>query len=332
MALTLAAAQNHVARWTDRLRGSPRQASWPRYLFHTAHVTTAVDILRSRAIVCRSRLGRVEHDVANQGALHAKVEPHDYARLYFRPRNGFHLRTEGIKCREDPYRLRDQISVPIVFALDAVSVLTSADVGFSAGNLQKKKWRVEHDESFFSTIPFDRVYDDAPAGGRESVDLKDRRMAEVVLPGELSLAPHLRWILCRTDLDRRTLLHRLGADAPAFRRQILVEPVFRSIFVHLGLYLRRADWNEGTLRLDLHPPWPEPGDGTYEVVLINRALGTEGSARAGDADTYTLEVPRALRSVRITEIRPSAGNCWEIHLEKALAFHAPLPADTSVLA
>jgi hypothetical protein len=150
-------------------------------------------------------------------------------------------------------------------------------------------------------------------------------MAEVVVPGHLPLVPHLRHVVCRTRLDCRTLVHLLGAAAPHFRGQIIPEPVFRSVFLHLGLYLRRAEWSDGALRLDLHPPWPPPREGSHRVQLVDRTPGEE-------ADTYTLEVPRALSSVRITAIHPALENCWEIHLEDALAFHAPLPSESWVLA
>jgi hypothetical protein len=233
--------------------------------------------------------------VANQGA-HNNPTAHDFARLYFRPRNAFHLRTEGIKCREDNYRLPSHMSVPVMLVFDAASVLLCDGTGFSAGILSRRR-SIGYSEAFFARIPFERVYQDAAAAPSEGEALRDRRMAEVVVPGHLPLAPHLRFIVCR----------------------------FRSVFLHLGLYLRRAEWSDGALRLDFHPPWPHPGEGSYKVTLFNRTPGE-------DSDSYTLEVPRALSGVRITSIRPSPENCWEIHLEDALAFHAPLPADTWVLA
>lgn len=131
MALSPERATRHVTEWSERLRSSPRGSLWPAYLFHAAHATTAVAMLRSERLSSRSRIGTVAHDVANQGALHNNPRAHDYARLYFRPRNVFHLKTEGVKCIGDPNRDRHHMSVPVLLAFDALSVLTLQGAGFS---------------------------------------------------------------------------------------------------------------------------------------------------------------------------------------------------------
>jgi ssDNA thymidine ADP-ribosyltransferase, DarT len=223
MALSSERAIRHVTEWSERLKASLRCGLWPAYLFHAAHVTTAAAILRSGRLSCRSGIGTVAHDVANQGALHNNPRAHDYARLYFRPRNAFHFKTEGVKCLGDPYRDRYQMSIPVLLAFDSVSVLTLGGVGFSPGMLSRIRG-IGHEDRFFDRIPFDLVYHDGPVEPAQKEQVQDHRMAEVVVPRELPLAPHLRKVFCRTFLERRTLLHLLGADAQNRAGQIEVQP------------------------------------------------------------------------------------------------------------
>ena len=103
MSITLARAQKHVAEQQRRLATTQQRSAWPQFLFHTTHVTNAVNIVRQGFLGARNVVENF-HDVANQGALASFDASHDYARLYFRPRNPFHVRTEGIKCVSDLYR------------------------------------------------------------------------------------------------------------------------------------------------------------------------------------------------------------------------------------
>jgi hypothetical protein len=317
--LTPERAARHIAEWSERLSSSPRHALWPKYLYHAAHVTTAVQILRSGQLVSRSSLGTIRHDVANQGALHNNPRAHDSARLYFRPKNNFHLKTEGIKCRDDPHRGRYQMSIPIMLAFDALSVLTLPDTGFSAGMLSKVR-RTGRDTRFFDAIPMEWVYHDSVPDSEEKDSIQDARMAEVVVPGRLPLSPHLSLVMCRHALDRRTLLYLLGRDAGSFRDRIVVVP---SVFLHHGLYLTRADLSSAGLHLAFHPPRRGPGSGSLQIRLTNEVPGqTE--------DRYHPEIRSGQASVTIP-VLSSAQNCWKIELEDVLAFHAPIPSASSVL-
>jgi hypothetical protein len=320
--LTPERAARHIAEWSERLGPFPRNAPWPKYLFHAAHVTTAVQILRSGRLACRSRLGGVDHDVANQGALRNNPKVHDFARLYFRPKNKFHVKTEGIKCVGDPFRDRHQMSIPVMLAFDSLSVLTLPEAGFSSGMLSKVR-RIGRDDRFFDSIPMERVYHDSvPEADGEAI--QDARMAEVVVPGHLPLSPHLRWVLCRTPLDRRTLLHLLGADAEAFRDRIVVEPMRSSAFLHHGLYLTRVDFSSAGLRLDLHLPRRGPSSGRIKIRLTNEI-------RAQAPDRYDLEIRGHQQSVTVDSIHATVESCWKIELDDVLAFQAPIPSETAVL-
>lgn len=214
------------------------------------------------------------------------------------------------------------MSVPIMLVFDALSVLTLPEVGFSPGMLSRRR-QIGRDIRLFDQIPFEWVYHDSVPDVMDKESIQDARMAEVVVPGRLPLSQHLRFVVCRTPLDRRTLLHLLGEDKPGFRDQIVIEQVPSSTFLHHGLYLTRADLTSIGLRLDFHPPKRRPALGSIKIRLTNRLEGQY-------PDSYDLEIPGDIPSVIIRSIPAALENCWEIELEDVLAFHAPIPSQTSV--
>lgn len=98
MSITVKRAARHSKEWSSKLAPFPVRANWPVHLFHTCQLEVAVEIVKSGEIKCRSNVGNLICDVANQGAVWNNPDAHNYVRLYFRPRNSFHLKTEGVKA------------------------------------------------------------------------------------------------------------------------------------------------------------------------------------------------------------------------------------------
>lgn len=323
MGISVERAERHVRERCAALRNYAQNANWPKCLFHAAHVETTVDILRSGKIVSRKKLGIVRHDVANQGALANNELAHRYARLYFRPKNGFHLRTEGIKCLLDPYRLDCQMSVPVMLVFDAAAVLALPDTAFTDRNFAHQIVP-GCDEAYFDRIPFDDVYHDRPPTPERMAEIQDRRMAEVVYPGDLPLSGYLRQIVCRTALDRETLLHLLGADAARFRRLVTVEQIHGSTFFHRGLYINNIGVVENKIHVGIKPPAQSPRNNRYEVKVERFANGApvimaEGSI-GSEYIAFAVDIPQG---VRCSHVR--------ISLEGVLAFCGSISGQQSEL-
>lgn len=323
MAVSAEVVREHIRTWTGRLRNSPKLANWPAHLFHAADILNAVQILAAGRLVCRRDLPEIPSDVANQEALRNNPEAHSFVRLYFRPKTNFHLRTEGIKCLDDPYRLDHQMSIPIMFAFDAESILTRPGVGCSEGMLSKKR-PIGFKEEAFLAIDFAGVYHDGPVPKDQMKEIQDKRMAEVVVPGELPLVPFLRKVICRTPLERRTLLHLLGPQAARLASLTAVEQLQQSTFLHRELYLTSLSFRQGALELRFHHPSAAPRSGKYLVEVEQRIEGQS-------AQRWTGEIPSEWPGVQIPALRPIEGGSWKILLEGVLAYEAPIPTRTSVL-
>ena len=76
--------------------------------------------------------------MANQGALSNNPDAHQYVRLYFRPRNSFHLKTEGVKAIGDPYRAQNHMSIPVAFAFDFQKEMTLLEVDLFPAILRRR--------------------------------------------------------------------------------------------------------------------------------------------------------------------------------------------------
>ena len=322
MGISRPRAQQHVEVYLEHLKKFPQTANWPKYLFHAAQVEVAAEILKSRVLVPRAEQRNLIHDVANQAAIASNPNALNYARLYFRPKNSFHLKTEGIKCIGDPYRDERHMSVPIMLAFDSVSVLTREDVGFAIGKLAHAYAEPEFGEAYFDTIPFDDVYHDHAPQSRGD-EIRNLRMSEVVCKGQLPLEHMLGRIVCRTAYDRATLLYLLGDQADVFRAITAVEQIHGSVFLHKGIYLSKLNFEQDALSFRLHSPARPPSCGSFQICIRQQA-----AARVYKAEFQQECLQLEMRVVGF-DSDPQA--IWRIEIEGVLAYFGRIASTTSEL-
>jgi hypothetical protein len=319
MPLSLAIAEEHIRSHSERLQKFPLIRHWPKYLVHTAQADTVAKILRSGYLCPRSQLGEIPFDVANPGAIAANPAALHYARLYFRPKTAFHLRTEGIKFRSDPYRQAHHMSIPVMLAFDALHVLALEQTGFSKGKLAKAYATPAFSEHFFRKIPFEKVYHDGPT---QDTDIQDARMAEVIYAGCLPIRPHLRFIVCRTRYDRLTLLHLLDQDAELWRDKIVTEQNPGSAFIHKALYIKQMTFEEDCLALVLkRSTWNLDGD----VFKVSVSQYLDGQLLIHKSADWPV---RHLRGESRRHV-PDPRSIWKIEVEGVTAFWGRLPSGRS---
>jgi hypothetical protein len=228
MALSEAYVKAHIQRWEQELNKPyyVHRQHWPRHLFHHAPIENAVGILSSGQLLSRNDSDAVRPlDVAAPGVIDASPRAHVFARLYFRPRTPTQYHIEGIR-RAGECHYGDGTHVPILVMLVFSSdrVLQLPGVCFSSVNMQAGVIEGS-DEAYFDHIPFDKVYHEGPTGGDGTI--KRHRCAEVLVPSPMLLEHGLRWILCRSDAERATLLHKLGDQAQRWAPSILVSDDLR---------------------------------------------------------------------------------------------------------
>jgi hypothetical protein len=315
LSITLARAQKHVAEQQRRLATTQQRSAWPQFLFHTTHVTNAVNIVRQGFLGARNVVENF-HDVANQGALASFDASHDYARLYFRPRNPFHVRTEGIKCVSDLYRFDYQMSVPVCFIFLLTDVITRNDCLFSKGNVQRSHDFLTSDENF-DTLDFNAIYHDSWTDANNRPYIHDCRMAEVAVQGQLPLAGGLNSIIFRTKWDMETFRHLCSEANVRCDHPLSVEQVRSSLFMNEGFHLTDLNFSDERIQLSFQfPVRNAPADKIYELTVVQNYPG--GSLR------FDKKMELSKPSLSIVNFKAEPKAIWNIDLERVLAFRGRL--------
>jgi len=213
----------HIHEWEQKLKGPsyPHRQHWPSRLFHHAPIENAVSILRSGQLLSRIDSEKTRpRDVAAAGVIDHSQRAHQFARLYFRPRTPTQFHIEGIrKAGECQHGDNTHAPVLIMLVFDARQVLSSDGVCFSDPNMQTGV--VERStEDGFRVIPFDKVYNEGGIAGDTSIT--KHRCAEVLVPSPMALDGRLRWIYCRSEAERVTLIQALGHYAMLWAKRIVI--------------------------------------------------------------------------------------------------------------
>lgn len=226
MGISLAKAQSHVAHWCETL-SAPKaydyRRKWPKYLFHHASLTNATGILQAGALLSRNdAASRIHDDVAPTGVISRRSDAHQFARLYFRPRTPTQYLVEGIRKSGECYLNDASNHVPVLymFLFSAESVLTLDGTQFSNGNMQSPQTEYAGTDEFFDSIQFKKVFHEGRFDPSEKDAITKARCAEVLTASPLPLSEHLKFILCRSEAERHTLLNAYPNAGAALKLRI----------------------------------------------------------------------------------------------------------------
>ena len=316
MSITLERAKSHVAKWTAAFeRYSIEQ--WPASLFHSAQIEAAVEIVRAKGIICRSKLTRILCDVANQGALGNNPAAHQFARLYFRPKNSFHLKTEGIKSSTDPNRVDPHMSIPITFVFDFVKLMTSPNVYFTSGNFAKTGTAILDGDIAFDALDFSLIYHDSNPGSRMS-EIHNMRMSEVIVPDFLPLTT-LSAIVCRTTHEERMFRYLLDGAGLAHPNIKLEQR--GSIFFRRAIFIDELAIIGGVLNIKFHAPLSFYKESYHiNVKVFERRAGMR---------ECNYKVPNGLWSFPNLKVVSDA--IWQISIEGCLAYEGTIPSSAGLI-
>lgn len=218
MAVSPQTLEAHILQWEGRLNPSYR-VRWPSRLFRHETLENAIELLKSGNLLSRSHAAHVmKRDIAPEDIIDLNDAAHDYARLYFRPKTPTQYRIEGIRRAEEIWNGK-HAPLLYMFVLSSRHILTKENVGFSRGNMQVPGTPVLHTDEEFATLDFRKIYHEGSYPPEEA-DIKVWRCAEVLCESPLPLAECMEAVVCRSDAERRTLLHFLGNDAALWANRI----------------------------------------------------------------------------------------------------------------
>ena len=250
MPISQALVTNHVQTWEARL-GQSHRRHWPSRLFRHEVLQNAVELIRSGQLLSRIEAADIlQRDIAPDEIINLNHSAHEFARLYFRPRTPTQYRIEGIRRAEEIWNGK-HAPVIYMFVFRSSQLLTQDGVFFSRGNMQIPGTEILDGDEHFSQLNFTKIYHEG-SYSPEHADIKVWRCAEVLVESPLVLDQYLEAVVCRSDAERKTLLHSLGpiADEWASRIQVMSQPGF---FNAEYAFVESVDLSADGVHVRFHP-------------------------------------------------------------------------------
>ncbi|MEH2480163.1 hypothetical protein V1282_003520 [Nitrobacteraceae bacterium AZCC 2146] len=319
MALSPAFIETHISKWENELTKPwyPYRNKWPSRLFHHAPIENAVELLkdgnlRSRADPANAR----QRDVAASAVIAARDHAHNFARLYFRPRTPTQWHIEGIRKQGDfSFGANSHAPVLTMFVFDARKVLISDGVKFCDRNMQLGSADPNDSETYFSTIPFEKVFHVGNIGGDRTII--EHRCAEVLAESPLPLSKTLQWIYCRTAAERDTLCDMLGDQAATWSKKIIISDDLL-VFERKYVFVEYVGITDAGLIFELNPR-----EDSKPVSVKITATDDNGNEVINFTNKEMAAHPSPTsKRWRISAVLPHGNYRVQIELEGHLAFRA----------
>jgi hypothetical protein len=318
MALNAEEADGHIQEWERRLNLPyyAHRRHWPSRLFHHAPIENAVKIISEGFLRARADPNlNLPRDIAGEGVIDARVDAHQYVRLYFRPRTPTQFHIEGIRKKSE-CEFGFQAPILVMFVLESRPILTRNGTRFSDENMQRSTALVGDDLAFLSAIPWEKVYHEGGLGGDYSIIA--HRCAEVLAVSPLGLIDCLQWIYCRSEAERDTLLHYLGEAEDYWRAKIRVSDDIR-VFNRLLAYVEHVHLSVDGVIIELHPR-NDGGNIDFRVHVVD----SDGAVVAELTNPNFRPIPPEAKRWRIPCKLAPGTYTVRIWIEDELAFEAPL--------
>lgn len=188
---------------------------WAKLAFHCTDVRNAVGIMRSGRLYSRTdaqRLGVMQNENASRQVIDfTNSDVYSYVRFYFRPLTPTQYYNEGYKHPDLRYHQDSSanIPVPVFFLFDLKALLLLPGTKFSPTSQASPGAITQSGAEAFSRLPFASIYDNGLA---HSADTRKYRHAEILHSQSLDIDSCLKYIVCRNEVERLTLLNELRAD------------------------------------------------------------------------------------------------------------------------
>lgn len=248
---------------------------WPQFLFHYTDIRNAVQVLQDGSLYSRKYLEDHEHSIVSSGspdvlsATDMRVK--DCVRLYFRPQTPTQYHVEGIRSKAmlAASKFPDaHCPVPVFFLFDAFDVLARADSCFSEGNLGSPRAKVLTIAVEFENLPWKHIYHTGSMTASQSAerDIIFHRHAEVIVPQRLDLAA-LRFIYCRSEAERETLLYLLPPHLASRYQGRIVATTRSTLFYRQHTFVEKARLFSHSLDFSFSPETKSPGPFVLQIAL-----------------------------------------------------------------
>lgn len=234
---------------------------WPRFAYHYTDVENAASILSDGFIYSRNdaiESKRMKNDNASRQVINMTDDTiTGKVRFYFRPLTPTQYHNEGFKHPEIRYRqdCYANVPVPVFFLFDLNELLVQPGVQFSEKSQAGWGSELFSSPEEFEKMNFDKIYENGPMEDPE-VDKKYRH-AEIISQNSFPVDTCLKYVLCRNNIERLTLLNLLrNLDNRLFLKyKDCIQVCNNNLFYNNGIYLSDCRYYEGSASITIEDKW-----------------------------------------------------------------------------
>ncbi len=228
---------------------------WATHAFHFTALENAISILKSGVLY--SRIKAEQNSLMHsENASRAVISMTDfevlsYVRFYFRPLTPTQYHNEGYKHPQLRYDSQGaNISVPVFFVFRLNSLLSDNKTVFSCKSKAGHNDEVLAGVEEFAGLNFEQIY--ASSYMTNSEEEKKYRQAEILYPDAYKIDDSLEVILCRSEVERNTLLKKLKEeDSKTYEKyKSFIKIGKRNVFQNNGFFVKSVSYCDG--RLDIY--------------------------------------------------------------------------------
>lgn len=299
---------------------------WPKFVFHYSALQNVVSILKTGFVYSRNAAASqnlLQVDGASQSVLsHTSDTYKGYVRLYFRPKTPTQYSNEGIRPKGSLTH-GAHCPVPVMLLFDARDILTRSTTQFSQGSLAgNSPGRIGSKGAFFERLPFSDIYHNASLPYYRKNEIKSRRHAEVIVPGQLNLEA-LKFIWCRSEAEKETLISSLGEGERIRWRNKIFHGNKYDLYFSRWSYVDRVKLKEDGVEFDFNPNSQTSGLFDLSGHLRDNDNHIELRAREESFDTS--------RKVLLNFSKPIRNYIIKLYMDGTLAYHGKYEQHDDIL-
>lgn len=224
---------------------------WPRYAYHYTDVSNAVNILSTGYLYSRikAREAKVmENDNASIQVINmTESAATSFARFYFRPLTPTQYYNEGFKHEQIRYCDDENANVPIpvFFLFELERLLSESLTKFSEFSQAGHSAPIYSGTEKFEKLDFGKIY----SNGYVEDEIRKYRHAEILYPNAYRIDSSLKFILCRNEIEKATLMTLLKKkDFISYKKYKNIIKICKSdMFECNGLYLKDVSFGIGSI-------------------------------------------------------------------------------------
>lgn len=287
---------------------------WPRYAYHFTDVSNAVNILKTGCLFSRIKAQEAKV-MANDNASTQVINMTESAatssvRFYFRPLTPTQYYNEGFKHSDIRYNgdANANVPVPVFFMFDLEKLISNEETRFSEFSQAGHSSPVFSGTDAFEKFDFDKIY----SNGFVDDETRKYRQAEILYPSAYSIDDSLRYILCRNEIEKSTLLNLLKSQKEGFK--------FFSKYKNIIKVCKTDMFEKNGLFLD---------DVTFGINCVSFYFSDTYNKRKYEQTQmpkYNIEkLPPVSAEFKFAWLTGSGGSISEIQFERFIDYQNPVP-------